>query len=381
MTPENEITAPIRAPSITSAASYWAPLHLLQSAWLEHAPFAFWLIDATRPRNVVELGTHHGFSFFAFCQAVRTLGLQCACYAVDTWQGDEHAGFYGEEVFQQVSQLRQQHYGDIATLLRGTFDEALAYFAPGTIDLLHIDGRHTHADVLHDYTEWLPKLSPRAVVLFHDINVREREFGVWKLWHELKDRYPSFEFIHGHGLGVLAVGNCYPRALQPLLDAQLDAGSRSLVRATYSRLGKACSDAFEWSMELTEKNAESRALSDRLEAARQEIAQQAVTAAALRSALLVSQRELTQKTQGLAKLRSIAELHAREKYKLARQLRLREHASPQNVHPLALRIAVWAQAYPRRARLVWAGLRAFRMMVKLQFGPLMRAARDRWRAR
>ena len=63
------------APAWLSPTSYWQPAHIVTSAWLEHAPFAFWLVDAVRPRSVVELGTHHGFSCFVFAEAVKRLGL------------------------------------------------------------------------------------------------------------------------------------------------------------------------------------------------------------------------------------------------------------------------------------------------------------------
>lgn len=224
-------------PSCMSSASFWKPHHIVQSAWLEHGPFAFWLVDALRPRTIVELGTHNGFSYFSFCQAVQRIGLTTACYAVDTWQGDEHAGFYGNEIYQQVSAINERDYSGFSTLLRCRFDEALPNFADGTIDLLHIDGRHTYDDVRTDFESWRPKLSPSAIVLFHDTNVRERNFGVWRFWDELTGQHPSFEFVHGHGLGILAVGENIPLRLQPLFD--LSREQQDEIRAIYASIGHA----------------------------------------------------------------------------------------------------------------------------------------------
>jgi hypothetical protein len=186
--------------------SLTGPRYVPFSAWLEHIPFGMFLVDLLRPRTIVELGTHYGASYCAFCQAVMELRLDARCFAIDTWRGDPHAGLYGPEV---LAQLRAHHdplYGGFSRLVQSTFDDALAHFGDRSIDLLHIDGYHTYEAVKHDCEAWLPKMSERGVILFHDVNVREGDFEVSRFWEEVRARYPSFEMLHGHGLGVLAVG-------------------------------------------------------------------------------------------------------------------------------------------------------------------------------
>ena len=229
-----------RAPPWISPASLWLPDYISESGWLEHGPFAFWLIDAARPRTFVELGTHSGYSFFAFCQAVHALGLETRCYAVDTWKGDQHAGFYGEDVFSRVKEHHARRYAGFSELVRATFDEAASRFQDGTIDLLHVDGRHFYDDVRHDFSTWKPKLSTRGIIVLHDTNVRERGFGVWKLWKELKTKYPFFEFKHGHGLGIIAVGAEIPEGTRSLFDASVK--DKLLIQSFFSRLGGTISD-------------------------------------------------------------------------------------------------------------------------------------------
>jgi hypothetical protein len=165
---------------------------------------------------------------------VSALGLETRCYAIDTWRGDPHAGEYGEEVLADLRRYHDRLYGDFSRLIQSTFDDALAQIPNDTVDLLHIDGYHTYEVVKNDFYNWLPKMSQRGVILFHDTNVRERDYGVWRLWEELKLKYPHMDFTHGHGLGILAVGKNYPASLNVLLDSP---ETLPAIRDFFSQLG------------------------------------------------------------------------------------------------------------------------------------------------
>ena len=205
--------------------------------WAGHIPFAFWIIEAVKPSVFVELGTHSANSYFAFCQSVVSNRLPARCYAVDTWQGDEHAGFYDNSIFEDVLSHNEERYSGFSSLLRMTFDEALEHFSDGSIDLLHIDGLHTYEAVKHDFEAWLPKLSASGIVLFHDVNVRDRDFGVWQFWEEIAARYPHIAFDHSNGLGVLFAGSEQNQAIGDIINDFQSASGEHLIKALVSRLG------------------------------------------------------------------------------------------------------------------------------------------------
>lgn len=151
----------------------------------------------------MELGTYYGESYFAFCQAITELEVECSAFAVDTWRGDIHTGQYTDEVFAQVDQHNRTFYSGFSRLLRSTFDDALHLFPDEGIDLLHIDGMHTYEALRHDFETWFPKVRTGGIILLHDTAVVADNFGVWRLWEELERTWPAFVFQHSSGLGVI----------------------------------------------------------------------------------------------------------------------------------------------------------------------------------
>ena len=208
------------------------------TAWHGHIPFLSLLIDLLRPRTCVELGVDLGASFLATCTFADRLVPHARCFGIDTWQGDKHAGHVdGDEIHAALEAYVARRFRH-ARLIRSTFAQARSQFADGSVDLLHIDGLHTYEAVTEDFHTWLPKLSQGGVVMFHDTTVRAADFGVWRLWAEISGRYPSIEFEHSHGLGVLFTGRSYPAGLQELIDlAATDRAGADLLKRFCAVLG------------------------------------------------------------------------------------------------------------------------------------------------
>ena len=231
---------------------FWAeqlsPRLLKSPWWIGHIPFAFELIGRLKPRLIVELGTYSGSSFAAFCQAVEASGCEGRRYGIDLWEGDIHMGSFDETLFTEINGYVSATHPMTATLVRKDFNEAVTLFQDKTIDLLHIDGTHTYEAVSNDFHTWLPKMSDRSVVLFHDVNVTVENvgqaalrFGVRRFFDGIRDKYPHFEFAHCYGLGVLVTGRDAPPEVLELVEM-----SRAPeFNAYFARKGAVVSERFE----------------------------------------------------------------------------------------------------------------------------------------
>ena len=173
--------------------------------WAGHVYFAYDLIRNVKPKTIVELGTYKGTSFFSMCQALKDGNIKSNITAIDSWEGETHTGKYGKCIYQTFCHIIKKFYSKVKVhTLKMYFDDAIKRFPDKSIDLLHIDGLHTYDAVKHDYEKWKDKVSDRGIILFHDIAVKEKGFGVYQFWNEIaKDNKNCLEFTHSNGLGVL----------------------------------------------------------------------------------------------------------------------------------------------------------------------------------
>ncbi|MBI5429087.1 MAG: class I SAM-dependent methyltransferase [Nitrosomonadales bacterium] len=294
---------------------FWRPSYLEVSSWLEHIPFAFWIIEASQPKVFVELGVDYGASYFAHCQAVDKLGLDTQCYAIDPWVGDDKTTTHDNNIFEKVNAYNESQYSGFSHLVRSNYDHAARNFSDGTIDLLHINGLHPQGFSDRNFEAWLPKLSEHALVLLHGTNARERDFDVLKLYDHLQTQYPTFEFSYGHGLSLIGIGNDQNDMVQLLLKASKNERAKQAIHEVFFRLGRACADSFA-----VNKNKES------IQKLNEEVGKHQNQLLEVRRAFETAQTELDRRTGELNDVRNIlgsqTEHHAIERGQLSEKITL-----------------------------------------------------------
>ena len=208
-----------------------------QSEWSVHVPFAFWLMSQLKPRRFLELGSHSGVSYFAVCQAVLDQNLKCACSAVGSWADTGGKLLASEQEFRTVEAYNQGMYSAFSKISQLSAEDALTEVENGSVDLLHINGCRLSEDVEKLFNSCMPKLSDRAVVLLHGTTSTENLLGIGTFWEKLQDSYPCFNFDHGRGLGVVAIGKNAAPALHALWSESDDCLSQCDIHRLFASLG------------------------------------------------------------------------------------------------------------------------------------------------
>ena len=220
-------------------ADAFLPVKFGESAWYQHVPFAYWLIEQMKPKSFMELGVHNGVSYFAFCEAARQLNLNSKFIAVDNWVGDTQAGLFDTSVFNNLV-LNHKKYENFSTFMKSNFKEALSKIEDNSIELIHIDGFHSYNQVKNDYNFAFEKVNKEnGIILLHDVNEYQITFGVNEFFSELEIKFRTFKFNHGHGLGVVLIGsNIDPNLIEMLVTDNTEL--KNGFRKYFEVLGQRC---------------------------------------------------------------------------------------------------------------------------------------------
>jgi cephalosporin hydroxylase len=167
-------------------------------------------VAALQPRNVMEIGSARGGTFYLWCMLAAPDGLKITI--------DLPGGAYGGEenadpATRSIRDLRMQSWAPNIHLVAGDShsiqvrDQVASLLGKEKVDFLFIDGDHTYEGVRADYLMYREFVRASGYIAFHDIN--DSEFhrasmvGVARLWQELKGTKIEFnvkEYWAGIGL-------------------------------------------------------------------------------------------------------------------------------------------------------------------------------------
>lgn len=120
---------------------------------------------------IVELGVWKGKSMSEILDIAAA--NRCQVFAVDLWYHHPDGGLYAGPNALDIRGVFEQNlallgHTDRVRLIQEDTATAAAHFADGSVDLLFVDGDHSHAGVVRDLRAWLPKLKPDGILFGHD---------------------------------------------------------------------------------------------------------------------------------------------------------------------------------------------------------------------
>jgi predicted O-methyltransferase YrrM len=172
----------------------------------EFAPLLAMMIGL-RPQAVVEIGTHLGGSFWAFCQVAPS---DATLVSIDL-PGGPYGTFAGEAAIPRLrgygkrGQRLEFILGDShATETRRSLAVILG---DQQVDFLFIDGDHSYEGVRQDFEHFAPFVREGGLIAFHDIvpGARENVGGVPEFWVDVKGSN-SIELVKDWGQGACGIG-------------------------------------------------------------------------------------------------------------------------------------------------------------------------------
>jgi hypothetical protein len=143
------------------------------------------LIEQTRPKVIVEIGSWLGASAIHMAKIVKSMGFDTKIYCIDTWLGAEEfwtwlkhtperdlklKNGYPQVYFDFLSNVAKHEVQDIITPIPNT--SYIGYLILKhyniTADLIYVDGSHEYIDVKNDIVHYLNILNPNGIMFGDD---------------------------------------------------------------------------------------------------------------------------------------------------------------------------------------------------------------------
>lgn len=171
------------------------------------------LCRALRPRRVVCIGSYRGFVPILFARALKNnlddghVLLIDPSFVDDFWKDQAAVRAH----FEKFDAGNVEHH----CLTTQEFVASQHFTSLGAVDFLFVDGLHTAEQARFDHEAFIPKLSPRHVIFFHDSlsdnlstlygEEKKYNYSVFEYVDELKDseRYQVLDIDVEHGLSIV----------------------------------------------------------------------------------------------------------------------------------------------------------------------------------
>jgi hypothetical protein len=182
-------------------SAFWTPgWHF--SSHIAHLPFYFWLLDAIRPRLIIDLVAGRPDDYLAFCEAIKQLDYGADCFGLtDIFDKRD-----SEKDASSLNAYHDAHFDSISHL----HDEPAQIFdalGSRTIDLFHIDGRQTSKLSGAELQQWFTRLSPEGLVtIVHPEHLAPS-------WRKVLKKRPSFLLNGKPNVELIAATGTFPRQL------------------------------------------------------------------------------------------------------------------------------------------------------------------------
>jgi predicted O-methyltransferase YrrM len=168
-------------------------------------------IRQQKPKKLLCVGSRHGFIPAIMAQACKDNGFGKVDFvdagfdstSENHWTG---VGYWltekGKNCFKEFKLKKH------IKLFVQTTETFAKNYPKNKYDYIYVDGDHSYKGVKTDFKLFWPKLNQGGFMLFHDISVtqtlNEGEYGVWKLFEELKEKNPYIAFDYSKsGLGII----------------------------------------------------------------------------------------------------------------------------------------------------------------------------------